>query len=94
MMNISKSKLILNRNINYTILLGKIRKCDYLIKEEAKKVMIDLDYKDTLFYKDGYADGRTEGKAEVTKRMLKKGIEINIISEIMELPIEEVEKLK
>ncbi|MDR3166181.1 MAG: Rpn family recombination-promoting nuclease/putative transposase [Synergistaceae bacterium] len=43
---------------------------------------------------EGRIEGRTETQLETAKRMLLRGFEIEIISQISELSVEEIEKLK
>lgn len=41
-----------------------------------------------------FAGGRTEGKKEVAMKMLKRGINVDIVAECCNLPIQEIELLK
>ncbi len=43
---------------------------------------------------EGREQGRAEGRAEIVKAMLKRGMDINTISELTELKVDEIEKLK
>ena len=45
-------------------------------------------------YKKGYGHGVEQNKIDVAKAMLKKNYNVNDISEITELSLDEVEKLK
>ena len=42
----------------------------------------------------GYVDGKAEGKNEIAKNMLKENINIELISKVTGLSLEEIEKLK
>jgi predicted transposase/invertase (TIGR01784 family) len=42
----------------------------------------------------GFMEGKAEGKAEIAKTMLRKGMEINTISELTELTLHQIETLK
>ncbi len=44
--------------------------------------------------KEIFEKGKTEGKVEVAKGMLSKGMQISLISEITALPKEQIEQLK
>jgi len=57
----------------------------------AKEEGIEEGLKEGL--KEGLDKGLKEGKIEIAKNMLKKGLDINLISELSGLAIEEVEKL-
>ena len=52
----------------------------------------EMDYADTMVY--GREQGREQGRKEVAKEMLKEGIEIEKISKVTKLTIEEIEQLK
>ena len=56
----------------------------------------EMDYADTMVYgrEQGLEEGRQEGKKEVAKEMLKEGIQIEKISKVTKLTIEEIEQLK
>ena len=45
-------------------------------------------------YEDGRAEGKIEGKAEVAKQMLSKGLAVAMIAELTGLSVEQVESLK
>ena len=82
-----------------------IEKLEYISKNQQDKYIIDSfndyerDYYNDLNYekqegiKEGKEEGLKEGKIEIAKNMLKKGLDINLISELSGLTIEEVEKL-
>ena len=44
--------------------------------------------------KEGLAQGSKESKQEIAKAMLKKNMDINLIAEITNLPVEEIKTLK
>ncbi len=44
--------------------------------------------------KNGLEEGKIESKIEIAKAMFEKKLDINLISEITKLSIEEIEKLK
>ena len=45
-------------------------------------------------FEKGKMEGKTEGKIEVAKGMLSKGMQISLISEITALSEEQIEQLK
>ena len=44
--------------------------------------------------KDGIAEGEAKGKTEIAKNMLKENVNIELISKVTGLSLEEIEKLK
>ena len=86
-----------------------IEKLEYISKNQQDKYIIDAfndyerDYYNDLNYekqegiKEGEKKGREEGlkvgKIEIAKNMLKEGLDVNLISKLSGLTIEEVEKL-
>ena len=70
---------------------------DYV--DESIEVSIDCNFgesydKEWALKDEGWRDGKLEGKREIAKAMLKKNMELEDISEITGLAIEEIEKLQ
>ncbi|MFB3040756.1 MAG: Rpn family recombination-promoting nuclease/putative transposase [Candidatus Poribacteria bacterium] len=63
----------------------------YLTQEEVKTMLVTALKKER---KEIFEKGKTEGKMEVAKGMLSKGMQISLISEITALPKEQIEQLK
>ncbi len=63
----------------------------YLTQEEVKTMLVTALKKER---KEIFEKGKTEGKVEVAKGMLSKGMQISLISEITALPKEQIEQLK
>ena len=66
----------------------------------AKMILFEYDEEAHLKSRERKAEERGIAKGEITKgikiakELLKRGVDLNIISESTELPIEELEKLK
>ena len=71
---------------------------EYLTGDEETKRIAELRDKGIRDYNNGIAYAEEQGmkktKIEIAKEMLKKGFDIETISEITKLGIEEVEKLQ
>ncbi|HLC15960.1 MAG TPA: hypothetical protein VJL89_07010 [Thermodesulfovibrionia bacterium] len=50
--------------------LSHLRKLDFLINEEVKKMPITMDIRDSFLFKQGLTEGQTEGKQETTKEVI------------------------
>ena len=55
--------------------------------------LFDQDYITRMYGVDQRREGKEEGKKETALKMLKKGMDIGIISEITDLSAEEIEAL-
>lgn len=59
---------------------------------------IIIDIKKTSIYQDGKEDGKIEGKIEtsldIAQKMIKEGIDLNLIAKITGLSLDELKKLK
>ena len=58
---------------------------------ESRRVAI-MDYNTGMH--QSREEGKKEKQVEIAKNMLKKGMEISVITEITELTVEEIEKIK
>ncbi len=66
------------------VMQDKVLSSAYTFEEKQK----------TICYGEGKEDGREERNIEITKAMLNKHCDISLISEVTDLSIEEIEKLK
>ena len=67
----------------------------YLTQEEVKTMLVTALKKERKeIFEKGKMEGKTEGKIEVAKGMLSKGMQISLIAEITALPKEQIEQLK
>ena len=77
--------------------IAALSKEERLKYDESIKVYRDikatLAYSKKEGYEDGIAKGREQGRMEVASRMKNKGMSIELISEITQIPIEELEHL-
>lgn len=87
---VSASQLELSQRTLQLIRLAVLRNLNTTIYNLAKKMAITIDIKeDTL-----YQEGRLAGKEEDALKMLKKGLAVELISEITELPQARIAQLK
>ena len=78
-----------------------IEKLEYISKNQQEKYIIDSfndyerDYYNDLNYEkeEGLKEGEKNKSIEIAKNMLKEGLDVNLISKLSGLTIEEVEKL-
>ena len=78
-----------------------IEKLEYISKNQQEKYIIDAfndyerDYYNDLNYEkeEGLKEGEKNKSIEIAKNMLKEGLDVNLISKLSGLTIEEVEKL-
>ena len=74
---------------------------EYLSGDEAERRIaylrataeIDRKFAMTAARNQGRAEGRSEGKIDVAKKMLERNMDISLISEVTGLTKEEIEKL-
>ena len=59
-----------------------------------EKQILDMNSMKKDGFLKGREEGRTEEKKQIARKMLKKGIDVEIIIETTELSIEEIEKIK
>ena len=81
-------------------------KLDYLSKEQRAQIVADfsqkahldelarIDYAEEKGIEKGIKQGKLEGKLETASSMLKKNLDIKLISEVTGLSTAEIEKLK
>lgn len=71
---------------------------DYLTGDEATRRLAELKEKWILDYNSGITSaveqGEKEEKVEIAKKMLIKGLDLELIIDITELTIDEIEKIK
>ena len=70
-----------------TASLDPITRMQYEAREKALKDIASV-------HGDGKREGKLEGKLEIAKKMLRKGMNIQLIVEMTELPYDEVAKLQ
>ena len=88
--------------INNNELDKAIVKLEYISKKDEERYIIDsfTDYErdyynDTKTAKEeGLKEGLKEGKIEMAKKMLKEGLDLNLISKLSDLSVEEIKNLK
>jgi predicted transposase/invertase (TIGR01784 family) len=87
---LSSGKLELSQRTLQLVRLAVLRNLGKTVYNTAKKMAITIDIKeDTL-----YQEGQEAGKEKAATNMLKKGMSIELISEITELPVERVAQLR
>jgi len=107
---ITTSKLELSQRALQLIRLAVLRDLNNTVFNLAKKMAITIDIKDDTLYQQGLQHGKEEGlqqglqkgkeegklagKEEDALKMLKKGLDLDLISEITELPAERIAQLK
>ena len=88
--------------INNNELDKALDKLEYISKKDEERYIIDsfIDYErdyynDTKTAKEeGLKEGLKEGKIEMAKKMLKEGLDLNLISKLSDLSVEEIKNLK
>lgn len=79
--------------------LAVLRNLGKTVFETANKMSITIDIikEDALYrqvYQEGKQEGRLEGKEKAALNMLRKGMSVELVGEIAELPAERVAQLK
>ena len=68
------------------------------VKWQIRDEQASIEYAQDEGYKcgreDGIAEGKAKGKTEIAKNMLKENVNIELISKVTGLSLEEIEKLK
>ena len=77
----------LNTNQEFVGLLSNDEEYEIYVKSEISEARDDA-------HKEGIKEGSKESKLEIAKAMLKKNMDINLIAEITNLPVEEIKTLK
>ncbi len=86
----SKSKADLRKFIQQLHVLSKLRKLDIQTTKVANNMPITIDLRDHALYKLGAEEGVEKKTRTAIINMLKKGMPINDIAEIMEVSIDDV----
>ncbi len=81
----------LNTNQKFVQLLSNDEEYEIYVKSEISEAR-DNARKEGI--KEGLAQGSKESKQEIAKAMLKKNMDLNLIAEITNLPVEEIKTLK
>ena len=77
----------LNTNQEFVQLLSNDEEYEMYVKSEISEAC-------GYARKEGIEEGSKESKLEIAKAMLKKNMDINLIAEITNLPVEEIKTLK
>ena len=77
----------LNTNQEFVGLLSNDEEYEIYVKSEISDARENAR-------KEGIEEGSKESKQEIAKAMLKKNMDINLIAEITNLPVEEIKTLK
>ena len=95
---VCSSKLELSQRALQLLRLAVLRNLNRTVFNLAKKMAITIDIKEDTLYQEGLQKGKEEGKLagkeEDALKMLKKGLDQDLISEITELPAERIAQLK
>ena len=67
-----------------------------LSNDEEYEIYVKSEISEACGYarKEGIEEGSKESKLEIARAMLKKNMDINLIAEITNLPVEEIKTLK
>lgn len=67
-----------------------------LSNDEEYEIYVKSEISEACGYarKEGIEEGSKESKLEIAKAMVKKNMDINLIAEITNLPVEEIKTLK
>ena len=77
----------LNTNQEFVQLLSNDEEYEMYVKSEISEAREDAR-------KEGIEEGSKESKLEIAKAMVKKNMDINLIAEVTNLPVEEIKTLK
>ena len=77
----------LNTNQEFVQLLSNDEEYEIHVKSEISEAREDAR-------KEGIEEGSKESKLEIAKAMVKKNMDINLIAEVTNLPVEEIKTLK
>jgi predicted transposase/invertase (TIGR01784 family) len=99
---LSGGKLELAQRALQLVRLAALRNLSTTVFNTAKQMAITIDIKEDALYQEGKVEGKLEGlqegklegKENTALNMLKKGMDIDLISEITELPASRIEQLK
>ena len=84
--------------INNNELDRALDKLEYISKKDEERYIIDsfTDYERDYYNdtKTAKEEGLKEGKIEMAKKMLKEGLDLNLISKLSDLSVEEIKNLK
>ena len=87
------NKRVLKRYINQLMMLSRLRKIEGLTIKISEEMPIQFDYEtDTLFLR-GSEIGIEKGIAISAVRLWKNGVEPPMIANLLDLPIEDVERI-
>jgi predicted transposase YdaD len=90
-----EGKLELAQRALQLVRLAVLRNLGETVSHTANKMDITIDIiKEDALYGKVYQEGKQEGKEKAALNMLKKGMDVALISEITELPAERVVQLK
>ncbi len=95
---LSQGKLELSQRTLQLVRLAVLRNLGTTIYNIAQKMALNIDIREDALFQEGKLEGKLEGKEELREEtalnMLKKGMDVELISEIMNLPVERITQLK
>ena len=65
-----------------------------IIRSEHHEGVLYMETVADALRKEGWIKGKVEGRVEVAKKMLERGMIVELIHELTGLPLEQIEKLR
>jgi len=90
---VSKSKTETRRYIEQLLLLSKLRNLENKTLKIVEKMPITIDINDSVLYQRGKAEGIEQKTLEDVISSYKKGIDSDIVAEVLNIPIEKVKEI-
>ena len=90
---IVKNKRVLKKYINQLMMLSRLRKIELLTIKITEDMPIHYDFEADTLYVRGEKKGRSEERKERIIKFWKKGVELPMISNLMDMPVEDIERI-